>query len=254
MSTLVFFAVIGAAVLHAAWNALVKSGVDKTMVMGAIVLGHLPPALIAVLFVPMPAFESLPYLVGGILLHVGYQVFLLKSYKTGDLTQVYPIARGSAPLLVALFSVAILGLRLDLIEIIAILIIGCGIISLALVRRADGKRNGNAAILAFTTGVFIASYSLVDGLGARLSGNSLGFLSWLAIGNGIIMAAYLMLRSPNTLIGIATKGRLVFLFGGGASFVAYAIVIWAFTQAPNRKTSRLFVTIPINVFGDLSIR
>ncbi|MEJ6689141.1 MAG: hypothetical protein QNL02_08165, partial [Paracoccaceae bacterium] len=70
MSTLVFFAVIGAAVLHAAWNALVKSGVDKTMVMGAIVLGHLPPALIAVLFVPMPAFESLPYLVGGILLHV----------------------------------------------------------------------------------------------------------------------------------------------------------------------------------------
>jgi drug/metabolite transporter (DMT)-like permease len=253
MSTLVFFAVIGAAVLHAAWNALVKSGVDKTLVMGAIVLGHLPPALIAVLFVPMPAFESLPYLVGGILLHVGYQVFLLKSYQTGDLTQVYPIARGSAPLLVALFSVAILGLRLDLIEIIAILIIGCGIISLALVRRADGKRNGNAAILAFTTGVFIASYSLVDGLGARLSGNSLGFLSWLAIGNGIIMAAYLMLRSPNTLIGIATKGRLVFLFGGGASFVAYAIVIWAFTQAPIalvtalRETSIIFALL-IGVF------
>tara|TARA_B110000093_G_scaffold93059_1_gene100567 strand:- start:357 stop:1202 length:846 start_codon:yes stop_codon:yes gene_type:complete len=253
MSTLVFFAVIGAAVLHAAWNALVKSGVDKTMVMGAIVLGHLPPALIAVLFVPMPAFESLPYLVGGILLHVGYQVFLLKSYQTGDLTQVYPIARGSAPLLVALFSVAILGLRLDLIEIIAILIIGCGIISLALVRRADGKRNGNAAILAFTTGVFIASYSLVDGLGARLYGNSLSFLSWLAIGNGIIMAAYLMLRSPNTLIGIATKGQLVFLFGGGASFVAYAIVIWAFTQAPIalvtalRETSIIFALL-IGVF------
>ena len=131
MSTLVFFAVIGAAVLHLAWNALVKNGVDKTMVMGAIVLGHLPPALIAVLFVPMPAFESLPYLVGGILLHVGYQVFLLKSYQTGDLTQVYPIVRGSAPLHVALFSFAILGLRLDWIEIIAILIIGCGIISLA---------------------------------------------------------------------------------------------------------------------------
>jgi drug/metabolite transporter (DMT)-like permease len=107
--------------------------------------------------------------------------------------------------------------------------------------------------LAFTTGVFIASYSLVDGLGARLSGNSLGFLSWLAIGNGIIMAAYLMLRSPNTLTGIATKGRLVFLFGGGASFVAYAIVIWAFTQAPIalvtalRETSIIFALL-IGVF------
>jgi len=73
---------------------------------------------------------------------------------------------------------------------------------------------------------------LVGGLGARLSRKSLGILIWLAIGNGIIIAAYLMLRSPNTLTGIATKGRLIFLFGGGASFVAYAIVIWAFTQAP----------------------
>lgn len=253
MSTLVFVAVIGAAVLHAGWNALVKGGADKTMSMGAVVLGHMPLALIALPFVPMPAIESMPYLAAGILLHVGYQLFLLKSYEIGDLTQVYPIARGAAPLIVALFSVAVLGIQLSSIQMLAILIIGCGIISLALVRKADGLRNGNAAVLALITGLFIAAYSLVDGLGARIAGTSLGFYSWLAIGNGLIMAAYLAVKSPMTIGVIATKGRGVFLFGGGASFVAYAIVTWAFTQAPIalvtalRETSIVFALL-IGVF------
>jgi len=221
--------------------------------MGAVVLGHMPLALIALPFVPTPAVESFPYLGGGILLHFGYQLFLLKSYKTGDLTQVYPIARGSAPLIVALFSVVILGVKLNTMETLAILIIGGGIISLALVRRADGQRNGNAALLALTTGLFIASYSLVDGLGARIAGTSLGFYSWLAIGNGIVMALYLGLTTPSTISTIATKGRRVFLFGGSASFVAYALVTWAFTQAPIalvtalRETSIVFALL-IGVF------
>jgi len=253
VTTTVFIAVIGAAVLHAAWNALVKSGRDKTMSMGAVVLGHMPLALIALPFVPTPAVESFPYLGGGILLHFGYQLFLLKSYKTGDLTQVYPIARGSAPLIVALFSVVILGVKLNMTETLAILIIGGGIISLALVRREDGQRNRNAALLALTTGMFIASYSLVDGLGARIAGTSLGFYSWLAIGNGIVMVLYLGLTTPSTISVIATKGRRVFLFGGSASFVAYALVTWAFTQAPIalvtalRETSIVFALL-IGVF------
>lgn len=253
MSALVFMAVIGAAILHAAWNALVKGGADKTMSMGAVVLGHMPIALIALPFVPTPAFESIPYLAAGILLHFGYQLFLLKSYEAGDLTQVYPIARGAAPLIVTLFSVTVLGVHLAPMQLLAVLIIGCGIISLALVRKADGQRNGNAALLALTTGLFIASYSLVDGLGARIAGTSLGFYSWLAIGNGVIMVGYLLLRSPTTLKSIATKGRGVFLFGGAASFVAYAIVTWAFTQAPIalvtalRETSIVFALL-IGVF------
>jgi drug/metabolite transporter (DMT)-like permease len=232
MTSIVFLAVITAALLHASWNALVKGGTDKRLGMGAVVLGHLPFALAALPFVPLPAPESLPYLVAGIMLHVGYQLFLLQSYRAGDLTQVYPIARGSAPLMVALFSVAVLGVHLEMIEIIAIAVIGVGILSLALVRRQDGQRNGHAARLALVTGCFIASYSLVDGLGARLAGTSLGFYSWLSIGNGIIMGLYLSLTSPAVLRDIATKGRLVFVVGGGASFVAYALVTWAFTQAP----------------------
>lgn len=253
MSGLVFVAVIGAAMLHALWNALVKGGTDKTMGMAAVALGHVPLAMIALPFAPAPAVESLPYLGAGILLHVGYQLFLLKSYEVGDLTQVYPIARGSAPLIVALVSVVFLGVTLDPVQMLAVLIIGCGIISLALVRRADGQRNGQAALLAATTGLFIASYSLVDGLGARIAGTSLGFYSWLSLGNGAIMGAYLGWRSPASLKAVATRGKRIFLLGGGASFIAYATVMWAFTQAPIalvtalRETSIVFALL-IGVF------
>lgn len=249
MGTTVFLAVIGAALLHAAWNALVKGGRDKRMSMGAVVLGHVPLAVMVLPFVPMPAIESLPYLVLGIILHFGYQVFLLQSYEKGDLTQVYPIARGSAPLIVALFSVVVLGVHLDALEVLAIIIIGAGILSLALVRQTDGLRNGNAARLALVTGLFIASYSLNDGLGARLAGTSLGFFSWLAIGNGIVMAFYLMVRSPKIIGHIYSKGFGIFALGGSASFIAYALVTWAFTQAPIalvtalRETSIIFALL-----------
>ncbi len=246
MSTTVFIAVIGAALLHAAWNALVKGGADKNLSMGAVVIGHMPIAIILLPFVPLPEVDSLPYLLGGIVLHFGYQLFLLQSYRQGDLTQVYPIARGSAPLIVALFSVLVLGVHLEGPEILAVAIIGLGIISLALVRQSDGLQNRNAAALALVTGFFIAAYSLVDGLGARIAGTSLGFYCWLAIGNGLLMIGYLAMTSPKTLHALPKGGLPILLLGGGASFIAYALVTWAFTQAPIalvtalRETSIIF--------------
>ncbi|MEP6064974.1 MAG: DMT family transporter [Paracoccaceae bacterium] len=253
MSSIVFIAVIGAAVLHAAWNALVKGGADKALSMGAVIIGHIPIAVAALPFVPFPNVESLPYLFGGIILHFGYQLFLLRSYQLGDLTQVYPIARGSAPLIVALFSVLVLGIHLEGLELLAIALIGLGIISLALVRQSDGLQNRNAAAFALITGLFIASYSLVDGLGARIAGTSLGFFCWLAIGNGFLMIAYLGVKSPATLRVIPRKGLPILVMGGGASFIAYALVTWAFTQAPIalvtalRETSIVFALL-IGVF------
>jgi drug/metabolite transporter (DMT)-like permease len=188
--------------------------------------------LIAMVFVPLPHVESWPYIIAGIVLHMGYQLFLLQSYKIGDLTQVYPIARGSAPLLVTLFSVFVLGVALTSLQLTAVLFIGLGIVSLGLVRRADGVQNTKAAMLALGTGCFIAAYSVVDGLGARLAGNSLSYYSYLTIGNCSLMAVYLYATGPNTLRDIATKGRTAFFIGGSASFLAYALVTWAFTQAP----------------------
>lgn len=249
MSTTVFVAVLGAALLHAGWNALVKSGTDTGATMGAIAMGHTPLALVALCFVPLPDAASLPYMAGGIGLHVGYQIFLMRAYESGDLTQVYPIARGSAPLLVALFSVLVLGVHLERAEVLAVAIIGIGLFSLAAVRRSDGARNANAAALALTTGLFIASYSLVDGLGARAAGSALAYFSWVSLINTGTMALYLAYFRPGTLGRIARHGHFAFLIGGAASFVAYAVVTWAFTQAPIalvtalRETSIVFALL-----------
>ena len=232
MSLTVFLAVIGAAFLHAMWNALLKGGSDKTLGMVAVSVGHIPVAVLALFFVPMPQPESYPYILAGTLLHLGYQVFLLNSYRIGDLTQVYPIARGSAPLIVALVSVAVLGVRFEGLEIVAILVIVAGIMSVGLIRQSDGGRNGKAALLALITGSFIAGYSLVDGLGARVAGTSLGYFSWVAIGTAVLMVAYTRIAAPGTLRALPGPALRMMLIGGSASFIAYAIVTWAFTQAP----------------------
>ena len=253
MSTIVFAAVIFAALLHAVWNALVKGGSDKHLAMAAVVLGHAPLAALVLFFVPAPDAQSWPWLAAGIALHFGYQMFLLRSYHVGDLTQVYPIARGTAPLLVAGVSVVFLGVHLASLEWIGVMVIGIGIISMSVVRQGDGQRNTQAARLAFITGCFIAAYSLVDGLGARLAGTALGFYGWLAIGNGVVFAIFTAWRAPGMLRQIATRTKGVFLIGGSASFVAYGLVIWSFTQAPIalvtalRETSIVFALL-IGVF------
>ena len=207
MSGHVFAAVIAAAVLHAVWNALVKGSSDKALSMGAVALGHLPLAFVLLPFVTQPDAASLPYLAVGTALHFGYQVFLIKSYEIGDLTQVYPIARGSAPLLVAAVSFFVLGEPLSGTPFAAVMAIALGIISLAIVRRRDGTSSGRAAMLAIVTGMFIASYSIVDGYGARIAGTSLGFYCWLAVGNAAFMAAYLALCRPQALRDMPRKGH-----------------------------------------------
>ena len=249
MGSMVFLAVLAAALLHASWNALLKGKADRLTGMAAVVLGHAPFAIVALAMAPAPDPASYPYLGAGILLHVGYQLILVRAYDLGDLTQVYPIARGSAPLIVAALSVGALGVTLAPAELAAVALIACGIVSLALVRRADGQRNPTAAALAVVTGCFIAAYSLVDGLGARLAGTSLGFYAWLALGNAVLMAGFLALRAPGRFRTVATTGRGMFLIGGGASFAAYALVTWAFTQAPIalvtalRETSIVFALL-----------
>jgi len=243
MSGTVFLAVLGAALLHAAWNALVKGSSDKTLSMGAVVIGHLPIALMLLPFAPTPDAASLPYMVVGVALHFGYQLFLMHSYRIGDLTQVYPIARGSAPLIVAVVSVVLLGVHLNRLELLAVAIIGVGIMSLALVQQQNGQHNRKASILAFSTGLFIAAYSLVDGMGARVAGTSLGFYCWLATANGCLMIAYLARRSPDTLRALPTAGLPAMLLGGSASFIAYAVVTWAFTQASLLKVLSTFTTL-----------
>ncbi|WP_298261804.1 DMT family transporter [uncultured Litoreibacter sp.] len=249
MSLLVFFAVISAAVLHAIWNALVRGGADKRLNMAGVVIGHLPLGIVALLLAPSPEPASYPYLFAGIALHFGYQWFLLGSYKIGELTQVYPIARGIAPLLVAAVSLLFLGVDLSGLEMLAIATIAAGILSISLVRGTDGLRHGKATGMALVTGCFIASYSLVDGMGARLSGSPIGYYAWLGIANAVIFAGFMAATTPQVLRDLPTKGMKVFLVGGSASFVAYSLVIWAFTQSSIalvtalRETSIIFALL-----------
>ena len=253
MTTTVFLAVILAALLHAVWNAMVKGGGDKHLAMCAVVIGQGVFAVPVLFFVPAPDPASFPLMLAGVALHLGYQFFLLSSYRVGDLTQVYPLARGSAPLIVALVSVVFLGAVLSPPQAVAVAFIGLGIMSMSVVRRADGQHNGKAALLALVTGCFIAAYSLVDGLGAREAGTALGFYGWLTIGNAIAFATITAVAHPRTLCRVPANGLCVLVVGGGASFVAYALVIWSFTQAPIalvtalRETSIVFALL-IGVF------
>lgn len=248
MSTGVFLAVIAAAALHATWNALVKGGVDKALGMAAVVLGQGLFALAALPFAAAPLSPSWPYVVASIVLHLGYQLFLLMSYRIGDLTQVYPIARGTAPLLVAAFSVLVLGVTLAPLELAGVVVIGAGIISLSLVRRQDGLRTPRAALTAVATGCFIAAYSLLDGIGARAAGTAVGFYGWVAAGNAAAMLVFVGLARPR-LVRALPQAAGVAVVGGGASFAAYALVVWAFTQAPIalvtalRETSIVFALL-----------
>ncbi|WP_102226410.1 DMT family transporter [Acidimangrovimonas sediminis] len=252
MSGTVFAVVILAAALHATWNALVKGGADKAAAMGAVVMGQGVFGVVVLAFAGLPGAACLPYLAAGVALHMGYQLFLIMAYRIGDLTQVYPIARGVAPLLVAVVSVGVLGVEFSRSELIAMGMISIGIASISLVRRRDGLLQGKATGLALITGVFIASYSITDGQGARLGGTALGYYGVMSVLDALLFAATLRVARPG-LLGRSLRHRRHLFLGGGASFVAYALVVWSFTQAPIalvtalRETSILFA-LGIGVF------
>lgn len=249
MDPFVYFVVLLAAALHAVWNALVKNAGDKYVSMTAIVLGHAPLAVVALPFVPLPNPQSWPFVIASVVFHIGYQFLLVFSYRIGDLTQVYPIARGVAPMIVAGVSVMVFGVHLTSIETLAVLAIAIGIISLALVPGSDGIRNPRAAGMALATGCCIASYSLVDGLGARQAGTALGYWAWIALINGVIFPIIMIILKPGLIGRVACEGRSLLIYGGGTSFLAYALVVWAFTQAPIplvtalRETSIIFALL-----------
>lgn len=248
MSGAVFLMVIGAALLHAIWNATVKGGQDKALGMTAVVIGQGVCGLALLPLAPMPEAAAWPYIAASVALHLGYQLFLMQAYRIGDLTQVYPIARGSAPILVALSSVVFLGVELALMETAGLLTISVGLISLVLVRRSDGLRNPKAAALALGTGCFIAAYSLCDGLGAREAGTALGFYAWASMLNAVAFAGIAAVGRPRLLRGLPSAWRTL-VIGGGASFAAYALVVQAFTEAPItlvtalRETSIVFALL-----------
>lgn len=239
MDTEVFLAIIFAAFLHATWNAMVKSHGDKPVAVAAIVLGHIPAALIVILLLPPPTKESIPFILLSALVHQGYQWFLLKAYRSGDYVKVYPIARGFGPIVVTFISLIFIGVILSRYELFGIIIICVGILSLSF-QDFNNYKNTQSIGLALLTGLFIGMYSMVDGYGARISFSPISFISWSFILNGLIFSYLLKFTGhPNVLKKIYQEAKGIFLVGGTFSYITYAIVIWGFTKAPIPLVSAL---------------
>ena len=232
VSDTVMLTVLLAALFHATWNFLVKFTDDKQLGMCAVVVGHVPFALVALVQSPFPNLTSWPYLLIGAVLHVCYQLFLLNAYRFGDLSLVYPLARGVAPLIIAVVSLVCLKVNLSLYELVAVIIIGSGIVSLVFTHHDGGLRNSSAVIMSLMTGGFIAAYSLVDGLGAREAGTALGYYGVLSVLNAILFSTVMCVTRPGLIKKVISCHWRIALGGGGASFFAYALVTWGFTQAP----------------------
>ena len=249
MDNEVFVIVIFAAFLHASWNALVKNHEDKYLGLSAIVFGQVPIAIILIFYVPFPSLESLPYLILSAFIHNGYYFFLLSSYRFGDYSVVYPISRGFAVILIAIISLILFDVKLSYFELIGILIVCVGIFSLSF-QNSIRIKNYKGIIYSLATGVFIMSYSLVDGYGARINGSFLSYMAYLFPIEGLLFLILLNLIKKREIIKkIIKNSKFSFFVGGTISSLVYILIVWAFTKAPIplittlRETSIIFALI-----------
>ena len=228
MSLPVTLAVLGAALLHAVWNALVKGSPDKQLDTVGLAASAGIVALVLAPFLAVPARESWPWLAGSIVVHILYFVFLAGAYRWGELSYTYPIMRGGGPMLVALVGALALGEVLPWRETLGVLLICAGILAFA-----SGKHDRRATLFAVANAVVIAAYTLIDAQGARSSGAAVSYTLWFFAANGLVITA---------MVGGRRGGRVVVAYlqqhwlrtgvGGICSLGAYGIALWAMTQAP----------------------
>ena len=232
MDSFVFLIVLFSAVLHALWNSMASKYKNKNVSIPAIVYGHVPACIIAVIVLPLPSVDSIPYIILSAIIHQGYQNFLLVAYQTGKFTTVYPVARGFGPLVATLISIFILGIYLKIYTLISILLISTGIMLIGLFSKSVIK-NYKILYTSLATGIFIGIYSIVDGYGARASGSAVSYMSWVFILSALIFPIVLRIRNQkNILKKTLTEGKFIFWVGGFLSYLAYMITVWAFTKAP----------------------
>tara|TARA_B100000678_G_scaffold173214_1_gene144539 strand:+ start:1270 stop:2112 length:843 start_codon:yes stop_codon:yes gene_type:complete len=253
MDTNVFLIILLATVMHAVWNGMVKKHPDKVVAVSGIVFGHVPASIIAIILLPAPSVDCIPYIIASALIHQGYNWYLLSSYKIGDLTQVYPIARGFGPLVATIISILILGLVLDNLIILSICLICLGIMILGIFNQPS-KKNSKIIQYSLFTGFFIGLYSLVDGYGARVSLSAITYMSWSFILIAFLFPIVLKIKKQENIFkNVMSRGKQIFWVGGTLSYIIYIIVVWGFTKAPIpmvgalRETS-IFFSIFIGYF------
>ncbi|WP_342643113.1 EamA family transporter [Rhodoligotrophos ferricapiens] len=234
MDSITFAAIISAAFMHAAWNAMIKIGLDRFMSMAlmGLCMGGLSLALAP--FFPLPDRAAWPYMIASLICHIGYNLSLVRAYSLGDLGQVYPLARGAAPLAVAIIGALLLSEHLSVMSWLGILVLVSGVWLMALKggRAIGGSLHVSAITAALIVSSFIATYTVIDGIGGRVSGSPSGYTLWLLATEGIAMLAIAVaFRGPAAVLNL----RGVWLSGmvaGALSLGAYWIAIWAMSRAP----------------------
>lgn len=220
--------VLLAAVLHASWNALVKSGSDRLLTQATLICTGSLIALLFVPFVPLPGPEAWPFVILSTVIHTVYYALLVAGYERGDLSQVYPIARGTGPLLVAVLAAPLAGEALGWIQIGGVTLASVGIFSLAF---AGDLRDRRAIGFALATGVFIAAYTLVDGIGVRRSTTSLSFIVWLFLLSGLPLVALVPFLRRGKVIGFLRREWHRGVMGGVIATVGYSMIVWAMSRS-----------------------
>jgi drug/metabolite transporter (DMT)-like permease len=259
--------VLAAAVTHATWNAIAHGIKDQLLAFGLIGAGGILVAIPLVIVSPFPLSACWPYLLASIVIHVFYNLLLMRSYRYGEFGQVYPLARGTSPLVVTVLAAVFAAERPSAAQVAGVLVVSCGLALLVLAGRtgrraaagggSDGGSGGGAGrgggigrpalLAAVGTGLTIAAYTTVDGLGVRLSGSSVAYIGWLMLLESLCVPAWALARRRHELLSGSSRRVLGSgLLAGGLSVLAYGLVLWAQTRgdlapiAALRETSVIF--------------
>lgn len=249
MTTVILFSVLAGAFLHASWNALIKWEPDKLAASAAIGVGAGVIALPIALTSPMPLEPSWPWIALSAAIHVLYFALVGFALRHADLGVVYPLTRGSAPAFTAMLAAVWLGETLALSGWLAVGAIAAGVVTLSADALLRGGLTPRTAVLAFTNAAVVVAYTLVDGIGARLAGNALSYVSWMMAGTALVVAIIALIFYRDKIAAQSGGFWLRTLAGGGLSIASYGIALWAMTSAPIglvaalRETSVLFAAI-----------
>jgi drug/metabolite transporter (DMT)-like permease len=223
----VALAVLGAALLHAGWNAMLKSSADKQLDTVAITSGAGLIGVAVAIWLPAPARESWPWLAASACVHILYFLFLAGAYRWGDLSYSYPIMRGGGPVCVALVGSLVFGEALPFWPAVGVALVCAGIVAFA-----SGKADPRATAFALGNALVIGAYTVIDAKGARASGNAVAYATWFFVANGVVMYAWYGLRRGTEVPRYLARNWIRLLGGATLTAGSYGIALWAMTRAP----------------------
>ena len=242
----VTIAVLCAAVTHATWNAIAHGIKDQTLAFALIGIGGITVSIPLVIVAALPRSSSWPYLLASIAIHVFYNLLLMQCYRLGEFSQVYPLARGISPLVVTILAAMFVHEHLGLLQVTGVVVVSAGLAFLVF----GGRRPGRGAFLAAVgTGLTIAAYTTVDGVGVRLSASPVGYIGWLMVLQSLCVPLFAAVRRRDVLLKQPRRILLAGLAAGALSVLAYGLVLWAQTRgalapiAALRETSVIFGAI-----------